>query len=1244
MNAVVERDILQEVIKVVQATLKLPSDDLDVDAGLEIFGVDSINAMELMENLSNTFSMSVTPTEFVEVDSIREIATLVETSLESEDEEEVPAAAPVAAVSGANITPAINYLNQRYGIALDSSKYQSVEAAVGDMVSGNAPQLLRHFGLDGSAMGVGQANQQIAIVGISCRLPDANDAQTFWQNLMNGHCSFNEIPPERWSVADLYDAERQAGKSQSKWGALLNDVDCFDPDFFEIPANEAITMDPQERLLLQEAYRAFEDGGINPSRLTGSDTGVFVAYEYAEYEHFLRNNPQLLEEQLPQTTSSPTYYLANRISFAMDLCGPSESVNINCAGSAVAINRACQSLIAQESSLAVAGAASLNLFAADYVAASQFGLLSPTGSSAVFNDAADGYTRGEGIAMLVLKPLMDAERDNNKIYAVIKTAHQNNRGKGRFIAEVQHESITDVLAQTYDKAGLTPVDVDYIEVDGYATKWADSFEFEGIKNLYANTEFDGKSVALGSLKANIGNTESVSGAVNVIKLAMSMYNKAIPATINTGTINSFIDIDSTEHPLYIADAPINFDDIRQDDKTPIRAGVNSFADSGVNVHILLEEYLPKVSKEESNVAGQQLFVLSARTNETLLEYTDSYIKFLAHNPDINFTDLIYTAQTGRATMNNRLAVVASNVQELVDKLTLVHSAELKASKNLEKKGIYLGAVDEQNPLLSLVTPEMVNTQLQLSLQSRKFAAVAPLWANGVDVDWRNIWSGVSINRVSLPAYPFERKRVWPGKASDVVNQAISSAQAASNIIAKDDNADSQTIGRKIEAPSEKATTVAQYLFFVSEQAIEGALSLEPHEKVELFMQHEMMPFLNCAIDDIDTELNFLDLGMDSVGITEVIINVDKLFGINLSPSTLFKYPDIASLSEYLADSYAEVATKLVVAKADNEAAQQAAANAKAVEVKVEQRELTPQDIVIPMNGNSQASNSQAKDQSKQDLTPIFALPGADGSILSLQQLGTALGQIGQNQPFYGLEAVGIDGSCQPLASLQEVAAFNIKAMQSVQAKGPYQLVGYSNGGIVCFEMANQLKAAGETVSIAMIDSVSPLTEGPDMVSETVEVFKQLVDTLGGTLELTAEQLTQIPEAERSEYLYGLVGEHGMDFPKAQFMATFAVSSLSEQMCRSYEPQAIAVPLTLYRATDGYQGLPDDYGWDACVDGKLRVVEVSATHFDIIHGEAIATVAADLPVALAPAKAAAKKTTARTTKAKTSTTKRVKQKV
>lgn len=1187
MNAVVDRDFLKEVIGVVQTTLKLPSDDLDVDAGLETFGVDSINAMELMENLSNTFAMSVTPTEFVEVDSIREIATLVEDTLLNEEQAkaETPAVQAVANEVSADLAPTLNYLTQRYGVSLDNQNYHSVEDAVSDMVSNHAGQLVKHFGLNGAG-GVGANQQDIAIVGISCRLPDANDADIFWQNLNDGHSSFKEIPQDRWHWQDYYDEERAPGKTQSKWAALIEDVDCFDPDFFDIPAVEAITMDPQERLMLQEAYRALEDGGINLDKLAGSNTGVFVGYEYAEYEHFLRNNPQLLEEQLPQTSSSPTYYLANRISFALDLCGPSESVNVNCAGSAIAINRACQSLNNKESSVALVGAASLNLFADDYIAASQFGLLSPTGTSAVFNDAADGYTRGEGVAMIVLKPLADAERDNNKIYAVVKTSHQNNRGKGRYIAEVKHESITDVLAQTYDKAGLKPTDVDYIEVDGYATKWADSFEYEGIRNLYNDQEFDGKSVALGSLKANIGNTESVSGVANVIKLAMSMYHKSFPATINTGTINSFIDIDSAEHPLYIADSAIDFDDIRRDENTPIRAGVNSFADSGANVHILLEEYQPKVAKQPSNVAGQQLFVLSAKTEQSLAAYIHDYTVFLAGpGEQANFADLVYTAQNGRVAMDRRLAILASNTTELLEKLTQVQKANFTAAKNLEKKGIFIGQVDDNNPLVNLVTPQMVQTQLQLSLQTRQFAPIAPLWANGVDVQWSVLWQGMSVNRISLPRYPFELKRVWPGKEGELVNTApVNSAPAKATT-------------RQVE--TKEHTTVKsqepQYLFFISDSAIEGALELDANEKIELFIQHEMLPYLDKPIGDIETDINFMELGMDSVSITEVIIKVDKLFGINLSPSTLFKYPEIATLAQYLADNYVETADKLVVAKADNEQAIEAAKTSQTAVQQVEKRDLSPQDIVVPM-------------QVKGDKTPIFALPGADGSILSLQQLAQSLGE---TQPFFGLEAVGIDGSCEPLDSIEAVAAFNIAAMKTVKAEGPYRLVGYSNGGIVGFEMARQLLAAGDKLELSLIDSVCPVIEGPDMVADTVEVFKQLISTLGSELDLTAEQLRQVPELERPEFLYGLVADKGLDFPKTQFMATFAVSTTSEKLCRDYDVQPLDIPLTLYRATQGYQGLPQDFGWNDAIKGQVNVVEIDAGHFDIIADEAIAMVAKDL---------------------------------
>ena len=220
----------------------------------------------------------------------------------------------------------------------------------------------------------------------------------------------------------------------------------------------------------------------------------------------------------------------------------------------MAINRAYYSLLNGESELAIAGAVSLNLFADDYIATSQYGVLSPDGTNGVFDDDANGFTRGEGVAAIVLKRLEDAERDGNTIYGIVRSSHQNYRGAARNISEVKHDAITSVLTECYEKAGVALESISYIEVDGYASKWADSFEYEGIKNAFVNSPLKEKHCALGSLKGNIGNTESVSGVANVIKLALSLHHKKFPATISKKKINTFIDIDNAAHPLYIADS------------------------------------------------------------------------------------------------------------------------------------------------------------------------------------------------------------------------------------------------------------------------------------------------------------------------------------------------------------------------------------------------------------------------------------------------------------------------------------------------------------------------------------------------------------------------------------------------------------------------------------------------------------------------------------------------------------------
>lgn len=1204
MSIVAELDVLGKVLQLIESTLQIPADDVDIDANMEDFGVNSLIVMELMENIENKFDLTLTPAQFSNIDTVRGLAELLESLLEEGEGDEsqvatdIPAPESVEPAGPASSAPqssqsrddsrpsrrVLDYIRDTFAVDLSGREFDSIEEVADLLVSNHVTDLMRHYGLDHPDT----SSRQIpvfAIVGMSCRMPDAPELRTFWDNLLERKNSIREIPKSRWDWEAYYSETIAPGKTVSKWGALIDDVECFDATFFGIPAEEAATIDPQLRLLIEETYHAVEDAGIDVNNLAGSRTGVFVGYEYSEYEQRLRQlDFKDINEGPLFSSSSPSYYLSNRISHTFDLCGPSESFNVNCASSAVAVNRAYWSLSSGECDLAIAGAVSLNLFADDYIAASQYGVLSPDGTSGVFDDDANGFTRGEGVGTVVLKRLADAERDNDRIYGVIRSCYENFRGATRNISEVKHEAFTDVIKGCYKRASVDPASIDYIEVDGYANKWADSFEYEGIKGVFEKTAEGKKHVALGSVKGNIGNVESVSGVTSVIKLALSLYNKRFPATISKKKINTFIDIDSAKHPLYIADEEIPFEAIRENSSRPIRAGVNSFADSGTNVHILLEEYMSTRTAAPDPAASKQLFVLSGKDSKRLEEYVQRYIDFLS-TTDISepLADLAYTAQIGREALNHRLAIVATSRQDLLDKLQLVRRTGIKDKLGLDSKAIYYGKAGggDKGSLADLITADMARMQLTQGLESGKWREVALLWVNGVAMPWEVIWRGKSVRRVSLPTYPFAKERHWLDvELNDAPSQVIvSSAASAAEEVSKSE--------------TEKAAEPEWYFYVPSDPGADqfSDTSLNRVDKIELFLRQEVARKLQCGIDDVALDRDFMDLGLDSMGVADLIFKVDKLLGCNLSPNVLFQHPEVSALSTYLAETYADGVDSLVVSNVPPEAGDtsqideaQSARTGAGEPVSPPE----PPDIVVPL-------------QKKGDKRPIFAIPGAGGNALSMQQLSHSLGE---KQPFYCLEPVGLDGQTPPMTDVNAMAEFNVEAMRSVNPQGPYRLLGYSNGGIVAFEMARQLLEQGKKVaSLIMLDTLAPsLLNRESIEVMTVQVFNRFVASLGGESDLEVGSLQQIPDDERSEYLYHRIIDLGLELPKQQFVATFNVATASERGCRAYQPQQLteALDVTLLRATESFKGMPADYGWGEFLAGEMRVRGVRADHFTIIE--------------------------------------------
>ncbi len=1211
MDTVAEFDVLSEVKKTVESTLKMPSGKLDIEAGFESFGMDSIIAMELMSNLSKRFNVSITPAQFTNLNTVKELAELIEIIVNGAKNSAVKASSPKAVNSSAVNTKAASsnvesslpkppsntvrstqnqktvsasqkftstsnrlarssaqgktqnklslqkltsYIQQKYSIQLEYNQFKSVDEIVDNLVSEHLDELMyfydiseefnvneNNFDVEDTDVALhGESSQQqtnddVAIVGLSCRFPDAPNAQSYWENLIDQKNSIREIPKSRWDLEDHYTVSACPKKTISKWGALIDDVDAFDARFFKIPAEHAKIMDPQERLLLQETYKAFQDANIDVKKLAGTNAGVFLGYEYAEYEQYIRKDINASLDAPIYSSSSPTYYLANRLSYLFDFCGPSESINTNCASSAVAINRAYYSLLNGESNVAVAGGVSLNLFVDDYIYATQYGMLSADGTCGVFDNNANGFTRGEGVGVVILKRLSDAKKDNNRIYGVIKSCHQNNRGNANFLSEIKHESITKVISECYEKADINPESVHYIEVDGYSTKWGDSFEFEGVKNAFNSSSRKEKHCALGSVKGNIGHLEPASGMASIIKIALSLYNKKFPATITKKTVSEFIDIKNMSHPLYIADTEIAFESIRQDSVTPIRAGINSFADSGANVHILLEEYITAApAATEAGSTIKQLFILSGKDRFRLEAYVKKYIDFLTENEaNTSFIDMIYSLQIGRESMDERLAIVAASNKELLEKLRLVMDLGIQEQNGLEARGIYFGNLEKSrtNPLVSLITKDMSSNQVEQSLQTQQWQQIALLWVNGVNVPWEKIWERKSARGISLPTYPFTTEKYWIGRDSTEVLE--------------EENA-------KLSAEQHDK---------------KNALKVAPGNETEEKLVAILADIFNLSPESIGVTDDFFELGGNSQQVMLFIAKIKNQFGQMLRPAILFTAPNITALAKLLLSDKSATF-----------------------------------EILIPM-------------QTEGSKLPIFALPGAGGSVISLQPLSHALGK---QQPFYGLQSVGFDGEKVPLESVEEMALANIAVLKTVQASGPYTLVGYSNGGVVAFEMAKILLEKNEKIaSLVFLDTLCPLLQTNDVIDEIVDICNSMMKNRGVDLNLTVQQLQQIPDSERCVYLYNILAANGFEMTSEQFTASYNVAITSQKCCQIYKPSKLSqkIDVILYRAIDGYKEIADDYGWNQLLMEPIRTCDIKADHLSIVDGEPIQAVAKNINAAV-----------------------------
>lgn len=501
-------------------------------------------------------------------------------------------------------------------------------------------------------------SEPIAIIGMACRFPGGGDTpERFFQNLANGIDAVTEVPSNRWSLDPISDDPLARSM---RWGAFLEQVDQFDAEFFGISPREAARLDPQQRILLETTWEAFERAGIVPPQLAGSRTGVFLGMMTNDYA--LVDAAAGREQQdAYSTTGNGHCFPAGRLSFTLGLQGPSMVIDTACSSSLVSAHLACQSLRNRDCDLAVVGGVNLMLSAETTTQFSKTRAFSPDGRCKSFDAAANGYVRGEGCGVLIFQRLSDAQKDGNPILAVVRGSAVNQDGRSTGLTTPNVLAQEMLIRNALANAGLKADDIGYIEAHGTGTPLGDPIEINALLAVLGAPRADDSRCRIGAVKTNIGHLEAAAGVAGLIKTVMTFQRAVIPRLANFRTQNPRIDLKGSALDLATKNIPW------PRDKEPRRAGISSFGMSGTNAHIILEESPPSETKTLEKDSMYAL-PLSSRSPEALSNLARSYGAWLTTANDLALTDIIYTAGVRRMHHDHRLLVIARNREELIQKL------------------------------------------------------------------------------------------------------------------------------------------------------------------------------------------------------------------------------------------------------------------------------------------------------------------------------------------------------------------------------------------------------------------------------------------------------------------------------------------------------------------------------------------------------------------------------------------------
>ncbi|MCP4024382.1 MAG: hypothetical protein GY729_21245, partial [Desulfobacteraceae bacterium] len=757
----VQKIILDQLAKL----MNIEAGAFDVDQPFLEYGVDSLILVDLIVCLNKEFHIVLPTTTLFDYITINDLAGYLCKDYFSRVEKKIQ------------------------GQAGNSDKARGHLPDTDSKVAAGKDEIVNRSVVQGER--IEHISKKIAVIGMSGRFPKAANVAQFWELLCKGKNGVQTIPEDRWAIKEFYDPDpKMPGKSYGKWGGFLDDIDQFDPLFFNISGREAELMDPQHRLFLEESWSALEDAGYailknsnqihsngaNPNQLkSGRNWGVFAGSDRGDYQAVIKAAGR--PEQGASFTGNHGSILAARIAYFLNLKGHAVTIDTACSSSLAAVSMACESLLKGDMDLALAGGVAIRNTPDFYVQCSKLGMLSKKGKCRVFDDKADGFVPGEAVGVVVLKRLEQALHDKDHIYGVIHGSAMNQDGKTNGITAPNSLSQTDLSLKVYQENNINPKDISYVEAHGTGTPLGDPVEVTALSRAFR--QFTGKEhyCAIGSVKSNIGHCIHAAGICGLIKMLLCLDHKKMVPSIHFNRENRHIPFEGS--PFFVSRKLCDWNPCKG---KPRLGAVSAFGFSGTNVHMVVGE-APFQPEKRQKPLPCYLATVSAK-NQKALEQLGQNLAQSLDEENHNLEDICYTLNVGRSHFEKRWALVVESVRELkinLNRLLQGEDVPSALSGSIQKGSSADDAIYKQ--ALDGVIQDLRNRKfLDAKTFQQKLIIIGGLYVKGVLLDFEALfYKDRQPGRISLPTYPFTRNRYWVDPVNSLNERTVESSRTTSII-------------------------------------------------------------------------------------------------------------------------------------------------------------------------------------------------------------------------------------------------------------------------------------------------------------------------------------------------------------------------------------------------------------------------------------------------------------------------------